>query len=368
MSANPVAITGLGAVTPVGLSLPSTCAALRAGVSRMVALEGWNDHGPPPPEDLVAGRVPMEWMRGDVRTEWPGHERFDLVPPKPHRLLAPDTERLAELAVLAAEEAWQDAGRPRGRVGLYLGLPEDDDGRAVAGAVSRALTLEFELQRGDRLGRAAALAAVHRALRHLRDGRVDVALVGGVDSLLRRAALARMSAAGMLRSDVNPTGVIPGEAAVFMVLQAEGALRKPRAWIVASAVAEEPTAGTDEPNQGVGLTKALRLARQGGPGYSVRPLVVCDLNGERYRTIEWSFANVRALGDVHPAEGTPTNALLWHPADCIGDSGAASGALNVAWASVAMRKGYAGAKHAITWGASDGPLRASVLLSRDQED
>ncbi len=368
MSARTIAITGLGAVTPVGLSIPATCAALRAGVPRMLTIAGWNDMGPLPPEDLVAGRVPMEWIRNDALTDWPGHERMGMELPQPHLLLSPDDVRLAEMAVPAAEEAWTDAGRPEGRVGLYLGLPEDDDGRAIAAAVAEALGLRFELQRGDRLGRAAALAAIHRAVRHLGEGRVDVALVGGVDSLLRRDTLASLAAAGALRSDDNPAGVIPGEAAVFLVLQGGTSARNARAWIAGSALAEEPTTGTDEPNKAVGLTQAFRKARKTAPAYASRPLIVCDLTGERYRTLEWSLALVRALGDLHLSPETPKGAELWHPADCVGDTGAASGALSVAWGAVAMRKRYAFSKHVITWGASDGSLRACVLLARDQED
>ena len=366
-----IALTGLGAVTPVGLSMPTTCAALRAGIARMLPLEGWDDAGPAPPEDLVVGRVPLEWIRGDVRTEWPGHERWNLKPPKPHLLVSPDGVRLPELAIPAAEEAWEDAGAPGGRLGLYLGLDEGESASAVADALASALGLRFEVQRVDRLGRAAALAAVHRAARHLRERRVDVALVGGVDSRIRRAAIARLEAAGLLRSESNPHGVIPGEAAVFLVLEADVEARRARAWIEGSAVAEEPTAATGEPNRGEGLTQALRRARAGARPHASRPLIVCDLNGERYRTIEWSLASVRALGDLHRADETPSWAQLWHPADCTGDTGAASGTLDLGWAATAMgRSGGGNFRHgrAIVWGASDGALRASVLLAHERED
>lgn len=364
----PIAITGMGVVSPVGLSAAATCAALRAGVARMMPLEGWNDSGPAPPENLVVGRVPLEWLAGDVRLDWPGHEAWNLRPPKPHLLVSPDPERLPELAAPAAEEAWTEAGRPPGRVGLYLGLAEEDDGRAIAVAVAESTGISFELQRADRLGRAAALAAVHRAARHIKEDRVDVALVGGVDSHIRRVALAALDAAGQLRSEDNPHGVIPGEAAGFLVLESRPEAGRARGWITGSGIAEEPTTGTNEPNKGEGLAKALRRARASAPAMSSRPLIVCDLNGERYRTIEWSLASVRALGDLHREEDAAAEAELWHPADCTGDTGAASGALCLAWAATSMRKGYARTRQALVWGASDGPLRAGVVLSGRQED
>jgi 3-oxoacyl-[acyl-carrier-protein] synthase-1 len=327
----------------------------------MLAFEGWVDAGPPPSVDVMAGRVPLEWLAGGPAAEWPGHERWNLKPPKPHLQIAPGPERLVELAAPAAAEAWAEARSPRGRIGLYLGLAEDDEATPIADALAETLGASFELVRRDRLGRAAALAAVHRAARHLRDGRIDVALCGAVDSRLRRAPLEGAAAAGTLRVDDSAIGVIPGEAAAFAVLGPAGE-GDALAVVLGSGVAEEKTAGTDEPNQGVGLTEALRKARAGVRGLEARPLIVCDLNGERYRTLEWGLASVRALGDLHAEPGGPASGDLWHPADCIGDPGAASGALSLVWAVTALRKGYARSHRALLWGASDGPLRAALVL------
>lgn len=361
MTGVPVDITGLGAVTPVGLSVLATCAALRAGVPRMLAFEGWTDDGPDPNPEFVAGRVPMERLLGLIEENWPGHERWNMTLPRPHVLIEPDAKRLLTLAAPAAEEAWDEAGRPPGRAGIYLGLDEHDSSTAVADAVGDRLHKTFDLVRGDKLGRAAGLAALHRAARHLADGRVDVALVGGVDSLLRRDSIARQVERGVLHHDKNPAGVIPGEAAAFVVLQPAG-MARPLARLAGSAVAEEPTAGTDSPNQGQGLTLALRKARERAPKLQAWPRIVCDLNGDRYRALEWSLAVVRALGDL--PEG-PASGPEWLPAEWIGDAGAASGLVGVAWAVAAMRKGYAQAAQALVWGASDGPLRAAAILSAE---
>jgi len=358
---NAIAITGLGCTTPVGLSVRATCAALRAGIARMTEFEGWEEDGPGPPGDLVAGRVPLEQLLRKTDEQWPGHERWNLPPPRPHLLIKGDEARLAEIGVPAAEEAWADAGGPDGRVGLYLGLDDEDEGSGLSAALARALDVEFYLQRADRFGRAAGLVALHHAAEHLRQGRVDVALVGAVDSCLRRASLARLQESGALRSADNPQGVIPGEAAVFLVLQSDS--RQPRAHILGSAMAEEPTAGTDQANRGEGLSQALRRAREAAGQFVSRPLVVCDLNGDRYRTLEWGLVNVRVLGDVRSIPGGPASSDVWHPADCIGDTGAASGGVSVMTAVTAMRKGYAGADRALVWGASDGPLRAAAILS-----
>lgn len=370
MSAAPLAITGLGCVTPVGLSVEATCTALRAGITRMLEFEGWDDDGELPDPPFPAGRVPLERFDPAPDEAWPGHERWNLRLPRPRLLVAPDARRLVELAVPAAEEAWAwcgRAGRAESGVGCYLGLAEEDDGAPVAEALAAALGVRFAVTREDRLGRAAGLAALHRAARHLREGRVAVALVGAVDSRLRRTAIEAMAEAGTLRSDENPVGVIPGEAAAFLVLEPPGAGRRTRQRLAGSAVAEEPTAGTGEPCRGDGLSRAIRraLAEAGTPEH--RPLVVNDLNGERYRTLEWGLANVRALGSLAPPPGAPPDVDMWHPADCIGDSGAASGGVDAIWALHALRAGYAHAERALVWGASDGPLRAAAMLARERE-
>jgi 3-oxoacyl-[acyl-carrier-protein] synthase-1 len=204
----------------------------------------------------------------------------------------------------------------------------------------------------------------------LREDRVDVAIVGGVDSLVRPEVIERLADEGRLKTEDVPTGVAPAEAAAFVVLEREApAGVKAYGWLMGSGVAEEPTAGTEDPNEGVGLTKALRAARAsagGGPEHF--PRVVCDLNGDRYRAMEWAYAQIRALQDLKQLKpGGPEETDRWHPAEWIGDSGAASGILNVVWALTAMRRGYARIGVSLVWGASEGTLRAAAIVARSEE-
>lgn len=365
MSGDQVLIKGLGAVTSVGLSAPATCAALRAGIARMNLLEGWTDGGELPDPLFPAGRVPLEWLQPDFPYEWPGHVAMNLELPQPHVFVSPGPERLVELAVPAAAEAWSQAGyagQSGPGVALYLGLDEEDAGAPIAEALAGALGIRFELGREDRLGRASGLAALHRAARHLRDGRVRVAIVGGVDSLLRRAPSARLAADGRLKTDECPHGLIPGEAAAFLVLELGAGGRRGQVTVDLSAVAEEETAKTGRPSQGAGLTRVLGETGGRLPDF---PRVISDLNGERLRHTEWALASVRALGGMDIRSGGPDGAEIWHPADCIGDTGAASGIVNSVWAVTALRNGYARTDTALVWGASDGVLRAAAVLKLD---
>jgi len=343
------------------------CAALRAGVARMGEVETYFVDGELLGKvPVIGGRVPTErFEEGYAPDEWPGHDRFE-VPPPPSRekLVAPGTERLVELAVPAAREALADA-RPTWswgeRIGLYIGMDEHDDPAPLVEALRGVLGDAVEPVVVVPAGRAAAFAAFSSAMADLRDGKVHGALAGGVDSLIRGPVLVRLEAAGILKSESVPQGVIPGEAAAFLFLESGESARKREARVVArllSAGTEvESTAGTSDPNQGAGLTRALREACRDAGGLNNPPLVVCDLNGDRYRALEWSMASLRTVGRLHG------NMEIQHPADCIGDCGAASGALNAVWAIVAFTKGYAGADRVLVWGGSDGKMRGAAVFA-----
>ena len=99
-----VAITGLGAVTPIGLDAPSTWDAAVSGRSGV----GWI-------EAFDASEYPVR-IAAEVR----GFEVGELVPPKEARRM----DRNVLLAVAAAQEAWDDAGLDEvdaARVGILVG-------------------------------------------------------------------------------------------------------------------------------------------------------------------------------------------------------------------------------------------------------
>lgn len=363
------AVTGRGAVTSVGLSAEATCVALRAGICRTREVETYRVRGPfgglvP----VIGARVPTEWFFGEPAGKtWPGHERFKVpLPPPPEAYVAPGTERLVELAAPAAVAAWMEAeagglGGRRGRFGLYLGLAQDEDPRPVEEAVARAVGTSFAQVVAVRRGRASGIAAVGVAASDLSEGKVDFALAGGVDSLIRGPVLERLDRAGLLKTEETPEGLIPGEGAAFLFLERANEAAARGAALVGVllgwAEAEERTAQTGEPNRGEALTEVLRAVVQGPGASPSMPLVVCDLNGDRYRAAEWAMASIRVFGGI---EG---DLLLWHPADCIGDTGAAAGVVCLVFALYAVGRGLGGATRAVVWGASDGALRAAAALS-----
>jgi hypothetical protein len=66
----PVAITGIGAVTPVGLSARATATALRAGISRIgpvMSSQVDGEAGATLP--ATGGRAPLEWLEGGPKVD-----------------------------------------------------------------------------------------------------------------------------------------------------------------------------------------------------------------------------------------------------------------------------------------------------------
>ena len=128
--------------------------------------------------------------------------------------------------------------------------------------------------------------------------------------------------------------------------------------VTGSGAAEEHALpGTEDVCTGLGLAAAIDQAapRPATPAERFDS-VLCDLNGETYRTEEWGFALLRRQDwfvDPH-AYVAPVNNL--------GDVGAASGPLLVGLAAVAGLKEYAPGPRAFVWCSSDGVERATLAL------
>ena len=110
-------------------------------------------------------------------------------------------------------------------------------------------------------------------------------------------------------------------------------------------------------SSGRGLSDALRGALAGGAP-SQSHWCLCDLNGQSYRAAEWGVVSGRLAKEL------ATVKRLSHPADCLGDVGAATGGVLIAQALAGFARGYAGADGAILWASSsEHGLRAAVRVT-----
>lgn len=339
-----LAVTGIGLVTPVGLDAPASVAALRASISRIGDLPGFQvANAAGEPEPVTGAAVPMV----------PGNRQ--------------GPERLLRLAGYALQEAVAQARLPRSaRCALFVGTaaPHPAGRMLPYGALlSRSLGDLLSSLAGSgnvrlfETGRASVLQAFRTAALELGANNAwDTVIVGGVDSLISVRTLSHLQATRRLREGRKSSGILPGEAAGFLVLERpESAARRHAAVL---AVMEAAAGGLDstppeKPNRAVVLGRVFRAVAQ--QVAEPRPLLISDLNGERQRAYEWMFASVRApfyhSGMRH-----------WLPAECIGDAGAASGAVTSAWAVDALHRSYARENEAVVWGSSDeGPREAMVF-------
>lgn len=164
-------------------------------------------------------------------------------------------------------------------------------------------------------GHAAGALALRRACELFERGEAAQALIVGVDAHGDRATLERLDLLGVLRSRRSPGGFVPGEAAVVLCIRP--ALDPPAGpgLVQGLGLAHE----AEVPSAARALTGAIRDAMTEWSGTPAAVgMVAIDLNGERARAREWTFAAMRTL---HREGAVP---VLIHPADRLGDVGAAT--------------------------------------------
>jgi len=338
-----LAVTGLGLVTPVGLTTDAAIAALRAGISRLSRIESFTievDEGVFEPATIAE------------------------VPKLTDGRLGP--ARLSTMLLPAFEEVIQDAQiKPGIKLGVYLGTAGSSPAGRVLdyGPATRQILLDstpegYEIVHAKLVpaGRASVLQSIRTAARALEENIVDVAIIGAVDSWVTPRALSWLHANGKLAEYPRKTGTIPGEGAGLIALEsiqhAQQRSAPAYAHIAASAGCHESIQWGDASNANA-LTQSIRSVV--GDVRQSNAVVISDLSGERYRALEWLMAEPKAMW--------PYQAMMhWNPADYIGDTGAASGAIMLAWAAWALRKGYTGVANILVWGASDEGAREAVML------
>jgi len=178
--------------------------------------------------------------------------------------------------------------------------------------------------------------------------------------------LSALDAEGRILADGVMDGFCPGEGAAFLLLSAdrepEPGHPKRMAFVSAPGLALE--AGhrySDEPYRGDGLAQAIALALAALAG---RPAstVLGSLNGENFGAKEWGVAYLRNQASL----AEPLR--FEHPADCLGDVGAACAPLLIGLAAMGIAAAYR-EDPCLIWCSSDTALRgaASVTLDRPGE-
>ncbi|WP_025128943.1 beta-ketoacyl synthase N-terminal-like domain-containing protein [Pseudomonas sp. PH1b] len=337
---NALSIIGSGMVSAVGLSAPASCAAIRCAIDNFQETRFIDRAG----EWLMAASVPLE-------QPWRGRTK------------------LIKMAARAIAEALHSTpGLVPEQTPLLLGLAEGerpgrlkDLDRTLLHAIEDELGLRFHPASSIIVhGRVSAAVALLEARKLLYQGGHRHVLVAGVDSFLSAATLTAFEQRERLLTSQNSNGFIPGEGAAAVVLAAPVASEQPQLLCIGLGFGMEKATveAEDLPLRADGLTQAVRAALgEAGCGLEQMDYRLTDISGEQYYFKEASLAlsrNLRVRKEFFH---------LWHPADCIGEVGAAIGPAMLAVALAASRKGYGEGPKIFCHLGNDAGQRAVALLS-----
>jgi 3-oxoacyl-[acyl-carrier-protein] synthase-1 len=336
---NPVRIVSAGLVTSVGLSAESACAAIRVGIAnptttRFIAADGeWIKAHQVPLEEPVRGRPRLVKMLIRAIVDCLGE------PPS-------DVDAVPLLLCLAE----------RTRPGRLEGIDE-----LLFEELERDLSVRFHpafsgvIARG-RVGVPLALARARELVNNHGCPRV---IVAAADSLVVGPTLVAYHSKGRLLSKKNSNGFLPGEAAGALLVSADEA----GTGLVCEGIgvaAEAATVEGDAPLRADGLTAAISLALQDAS---------CDMSGVDYRITDNSgehyYFKEAALAMTRTTRVRKEEFEVWHPADCIGEVGAAIGIAAVAVGLLSGRKGYSPGQRCLVHLAADGGARSALVLRYD---
>ncbi|MFJ4711006.1 beta-ketoacyl-[acyl-carrier-protein] synthase family protein [Streptomyces sp. NPDC088785] len=350
-----VLVTGAGATTPVGGDAAATWAALLAGTSGVRALsEEW------------AARVPVHVAAGLARD--PADELS--------RVEARTLDRVEQVALVAAREAWRDAGAPEAdpvRVAVVIGtgtggvlttLAQDDvfersGARRLSphtvpmlmpnGPAAR-VSMDLGAKGGARTPVSACASgaeALATGLDLIRAGRADVVVAGGVEACLHPftlAAFAQMKAlsprdgdpAAVSRPfDTARSGFVMGEGGCVLVLERAGFARARGARVLGTLAGAAVGSSADHitASDAGGQIAAIELAlRDAGLG----PRDIGHVHAHATSTPSGDLAEAtavrKAIGDHAPVSATKSTT---------GHMLGASGAVGALAALLALRDGVA---------------------------
>ncbi len=337
MAGQALSILNTGMVSSVGLSAPAACAAIRSKLTNPSESRFMNSAG----DWIMSQSVPFE-------ESWRGREK------------------LARMAAMVVEECLEDVPREEWEhIPLLLCIAERTrPGRVVNaeeqlyGAVCRMLEVERFGSSSSVVphGRVSVAVALAQARKLLYGSSASAVLIVSTDSLLTAPTLKELDQQARLLTASNSNGFVPGEAAAGILVA------RPSSGITTLLVEgigfgiEKVTVESEEPLRAEGLASAIKGALlDAGREMHEMDYRIADLSGEQYYFKEAALAVARTL------RGRKEEFDIWHPAECIGESGAASGCAALVVANAAARKSYAPGPNVLVHAANDAGQRVVVV-------
>jgi 3-oxoacyl-[acyl-carrier-protein] synthase-1 len=332
----PMTVISCGMVTGVGFSAPATCAAIRVGIDAFTQTRFMLDG---------------DWILG---SEVAFEEGFM------------GREKLLTMAAMAVSECFAPIAGQCSLIDvpLCVCLPETDRPGRIEGLDSSFLSelnfrigIDFAKSTSQCLsnGRCGGVDGLHWIEEQLSDG-CRYGMIVGVDTFLVSESLAVYHNQNRLLTERYSNGFIPGEAAAAILLTKDPGPGR-HLWVIGRGSAKEPAPlGADKPFRADGATAAIKAALQDS---KVSPeeidYRITDANGEQRSFKEASLASLRTVRYKKEILD------IWHPADCVGEIGAATVPVALGVALTAGRKNYSpGDTSLMHWG-NDAGERAALI-------
>jgi 3-oxoacyl-[acyl-carrier-protein] synthase I len=337
----PFSIIGAGMLSGVGLSASASCAAIRGGIKNFAETRFVSSEG----DNIIGSEVPFEEL-------WRGLPRLAKLSASAIRDCSATSPQLPE----------QYAQMP-----LILCLAEDERPGRLPG-LDGTLLQDIEKEAGliphphscvIAQGRVGGVVALRRAQKLMEEHHHPYITLVGVDTYLIGPTLSAFERRHRLLTRSNSNGFIPGEAAVAVLLarserHAETALDCRGLGFAR----ESATIESDAPLRGDGMVSAIRGAlASAGINLEQVDYRISDINGEQYRFKEVALATNRIL------RGRKVRFGIWHPADCIGEVGAAALPAMLCVLYYGARKRYLPGPTFLACVSNDDDKRATVILT-----
>lgn len=339
MNGQTLAITGSGMVSGVGLSAPASCAAIRGAISNFQETRFMDSDG----EWIIGSEVPLE-------QPWRGKAK------------------LLKMAALAIKECLEGNKQINSEsTPLLLCLSEyERHGRVIDDDNQFFLDLQNEL--GLKFhekscvvarGHVAVAVALKQARVLIQELNVTHVLIAATDSLLVGPTLVHYEKHERILTSNNSNGFISGEAGAALVVES-GVISKQENQLVCYGLGfgvENAHVYSEEPLRADGLVAAIKESLyDAGCGESILDFKITDISGEHYYFKEASLAFSRI-------DRTKRKVFdIWHPADCVGDVGAALGLVMIAVLKSACEKAYTKGNHILAHLGNDDGKRSSMIF------
>jgi len=306
-----VYVAGVGMITAVGADAEMTAAAVKAGVCAYQETEYFDKAFNKikmalVPDEMLADCLDEELLRGDLTSK---------------------QARMLQLAKIALSELV--SGIPEGlEVPLFIAGPESVDSSELG--INQLFIENLESQSGIKIdkqssrvistGRAGSLSVINLAFRYFENSPQDYVIVGAVDTFYDKQTLDYLDKRGRLLCGPASDGFIPGEGAVFLLLSR---LKNEKdsetvCFYETGSSFEKGHMYSEEVYRGDGLSEACSMAINNADVTKIKS-VYAPLNGESHFSKEYGVAMTRNR------DALAVNVKTFHPADCVGDLGAAAG-------------------------------------------